>query len=255
MLRTLSLPLLLLLAAGACLDAEGLDLELGTDQESIINGDPIAPANSGLPMLSDSGGICSSVLYDNNWIVTAAHCVPSYDDHAFNGDGQVLIKFPGQTSQHAKAVAVDSVGRALVAGSVWDGSVNRFGLARVRGNGTPDPYFASGAGRVTTSFPGADTAAARAVAVDAQQRSVVAGYAHTAAGHVLGLARYTSAGVLDSSFGGDGRVLANVPNTTSEEVNSIAIDRQGRIVVGGTGRFNDRSVFVVARFAATGVYD
>jgi hypothetical protein len=85
---------------------------------------------------------------------------------------------------------------------------NDFALARVRNNGTPDPYFASGSGRVLTAFPGVTRAYADAVAIDSQQRIVLAGTADTAAGDVLAIARFTATGQLDATFAGDGRGVA-----------------------------------------------
>jgi V8-like Glu-specific endopeptidase len=76
----------------------------------------------GIPMVSNSNGLCRAQLLDNKRVLTAAHCVQSDDDHAFDGDGQAMVSFAGYRSQRAKGIAVDSYGRAVVLGNVWNGT-------------------------------------------------------------------------------------------------------------------------------------
>jgi len=47
------------------------------------------------------------------------------------------------------------------------------------------------------------------------------------------LARYNTDGSLDTTFGGDGKVTTDWGDTSNDIINSIAIDNDGKIVVGG----------------------
>src|SRR5438128_8975310 len=72
------------------------------------------------------------------------------------------------------------------------------------GPGDLDATFGTG-GRVLTDFGGG--AGARALALQADGRIVVAGRSRVAVGDDFALARYNPNGSLDSSFGSGGRVL------------------------------------------------
>jgi hypothetical protein len=55
------------------------------------------------------------------------------------------------------------------------------------------------------------------------------------------LARYTSAGALDTTFGSDGIVITNVRSTgdfVASQVNALAIQSDGKIVAAGTSVFD-----------------
>src|SRR5687767_2439222 len=70
-------------------------------------------------------------------------------------------------------------------------------------------YGFAGTGQLTTSF-GPTEDSGRAVAVQADGRVVVAGYASTGSNTDFTLARYLPDGRLDSSFGAGGKVTTDI---------------------------------------------
>ncbi len=121
-----------------------------------------------------------------------------------------------------------------------------FTLARIGGDGTPDPSF-SGDGKLVTQNPGA----ADVTGLEVQslspgyQKLVVSGGVQPdtdppmfAAN--LGLARYNDDGTLDSSFGTNGMV--SVPSVI--DAGGIALAPGGEVLSVGAGNFGD---FAVAR--------
>lgn len=142
-------------------------------------------------------------------------------DPTFSGDGKAVLPVGGA----AAAVAVRA-GKIVVAG---DASLGRFAVFRVNSDGSPDSGFGDH-GAALTKFPHT-TAGAGAVAIQVDGKVVAAGLA-TGAGGRFALARYTTAGALDPTFGGDGRVLTNF-TSGDDEAAGVAIQADGRIVAAG----------------------
>jgi uncharacterized delta-60 repeat protein len=174
-------------------------------------------------------------------------------DHHFGGSGKVITDV-GQNDS-AAAVAVDPSGRLVVAGTTRNGATADFLVARYMPNGSLDSSFGNG-GLVTTDFKGRDDTAS-AMELDSQGRIVVAGTS-LGNGIVAAVARYQPDGDPDSSFSGDGKTLTNL-GTYESNVNAMAIDAQGRIVVAGRRYLYhdtfDYFDFVLARFMANGALD
>ncbi|HEX6901322.1 MAG TPA: hypothetical protein VF789_16475 [Thermoanaerobaculia bacterium] len=143
-------------------------------------------------------------------------------DPDFGAGGRLLVEVPGTTTSYAHALVVDEEGRILVAGTAKQDGADRFLLARFLADGTPDPAFAT-AGFALTDFPGATGEEAYGLALDRQDRILLAGRAFVDGGWRFAVARYTSGGVLDPAFSGDGLVLTDLP-TRHELARDIAVD-------------------------------
>ena len=179
-------------------------------------------------------------------------------DPSFGTRGQAMLEgFGGSRS----SMALQADGKVVMAG----GTFTDFILARFAADGSIDRGFGFlGDGTVTTDMgSGFISEEATAVAVQADGGIVVAGY--TAIDNAppnpdrpptFALARYTAAGRLDTSFGRQRRVSANV----NGRAYAIAIQPDGRIVVAGEFSFestngSDFGDFTVARFKADGNLD
>jgi uncharacterized delta-60 repeat protein len=125
-------------------------------------------------------------------------------------------------------------------------------------DGAPDPSF--GTGGQLTSDPTALNEDAQDAVLDGQGRMVVV-FEGTPTGSNVEqafIARYLPNGELDNSFGSGG--VAKIPWTTEKETESpvgVAIDAQGRIVVGGQAVKGEVRGFdfAAARFFPNGVLD
>jgi uncharacterized delta-60 repeat protein len=118
--------------------------------------------------------------------------------------------------------------------------------------GSLDPAFDHD-GKATTRFF-AGPSSGSSVAVQADGRVVVAG----SAGGRFALARYTTTGTLDPTFGGDGRVTTELAFGSAIAM-GVSIQTNGRIVVAGCadsgGPPPSRSAFVLARYLSDGTLD
>jgi uncharacterized delta-60 repeat protein len=186
-------------------------------------------------------------------------CVARYrrngrPDRSFSGNGKVRTDFGGAVA--ARAVAVDSHGRIVVAGGYgrFHGQLTSVALARYKPDGRLDRSF-SGDGKTTMPFGGAYMGDrcesschdhARSVAIDLRDRIIVAGGSF----HDFALARYRGNGSLDGSFGIGGRVHTDFGG--NDVARSVAIDSGGRIVA--TGDHPD-DYFALARYEPNGDLD
>ncbi|MFB3739080.1 MAG: hypothetical protein ACE14W_08980 [Candidatus Velamenicoccus archaeovorus] len=152
-------------------------------------------------------------------------------DTSFGGDGKVTTAFPSKIAlpDGAVAVAVQADGRIVAAGFAnGNCSCVRFALARYRTNGTLDPTFGDG-GTTTTRFRGGADPTAMALAPDG---SIVVVGGNVPDVNRFQVARYTPDGVLDTSFGGDGKVTTDM-GQGEESATGVAVQNDGAVVVVG----------------------
>jgi uncharacterized delta-60 repeat protein len=151
-------------------------------------------------------------------------------DRRFGDNGRVLTDFTGTGStDQAFAVAIDSIGRIVVAGSSSNVGVD-FAVARYNPDGTPDDTF-NATGKVLTNFGRDDTATA--VAIDSNDKIVVAGSSNAGGTYDFAVVRYNVDGTLDTTFNGTGRVLTDVGIASGDFGTAAVIQADGKIVVGG----------------------
>jgi uncharacterized delta-60 repeat protein len=187
----------------------------------------------------------------------------SYDS-TFGSSGRQYLDFSdllGSTSAHATAVAVDGNGDIVVAGTASAGDGSNFVVARLTSDGTYDSSFGQGGRQYFTfsDLTGGTVDTATSLVLDAQGDIVVAGSAQTTDdGSVMAVARLTSDGSFDPSFGIDGRQYLTFSDLTGGSAccaNAVAIDSQERIVLAGQDVGPGGSSFAAARLNADGSFD
>jgi len=171
-------------------------------------------------------------------------------DTTFGSNGKVTTTIGSDAVANALALQPD--GRIVVAGSSGEPRRDVFALARYNGNGALDPTFGSG-GIVTTEIGGADDAA-YAVGLQRDGKIVAAGRSRTGTQDRLAIVRYTSRGALDSGFGSGGAVTTAF-GSGSANAYSLGVQRNGKIVAGGTTYDGSRAFFALARYGANGRLD
>jgi uncharacterized delta-60 repeat protein len=149
-------------------------------------------------------------------------------DTLFSSDGKVITDFGADVYASARAVAIDASGKIVVAGSAG----GQFALARYNPDGSLDATFSSD-GKATTSFGANIPVDARAVAIGAGGKIVVAGEATVNDRYQFALARYNPDGSLDTTFSSDGKLQTSFIPGGGAQAQAVAIDASGRIVAGG----------------------
>lgn len=173
-------------------------------------------------------------------------------DTAFSADGLVSTNI-GSGNAIANAVVVRSDDRIYAAGTSYNGSNADFTVVRYHTNGTLDTAFSSD-GIVTTDFNSADDGA-NAMTLDANGMVVVAGYARNGANRNFAVARYRTDGSLDTAFSADGKQTINFAASSDDMAYGVAIQSDGRIVLGGHSHNNTQTHFAMARLLTDGTLD
>ncbi len=160
-------------------------------------------------------------------------------DHSFSSDGKRTFAFAGGGVDAATATAIQHDGKIVLSGYSDQGGGSTghdFAVIRLNPNGSPDPTF-SGDGRRTIAI-GSGNASDDAFAMRIQHdgRIVLAGRSYQGPAHRndFAVVRLKSSGGTDTSFSGDGRrTLAFGNGARDDEVYGLAIQHDGKIVLGG----------------------
>jgi uncharacterized delta-60 repeat protein len=172
----------------------------------------------------------------------------------------------GNGDDSGKAIAIDSSGRILIAGSSTKSAGNTdMAVWRFKSDGTLDTSFNSSGVFVHNSAAGGNgDDSGNAIAIDSLRRIVVAGSSRNSAGNtdmVIWRLKSDVTGtgtVLDTTFNGSGIVINNgaAGSNGNDYSSSVAIDSKGRILVTGSSEnIAGNTDMVVWRFNADGTID
>src|SRR5215471_17901057 len=177
-------------------------------------------------------------------------------DTSFGTGGMVTTGFG--VSAEATSAVVQSDGKIVAAGFANLGGGDYFALVRYNSNGTLDTSFGTG-GKVTTAFlsQGFSLAQANSVALQPDGKIVAAGIAAIGGGDDFALARYSSNGTLDATFGTGGQVTTDFLNQgiSLAQADSVALQPDGRIVAAGNAKVGGGIDFGLARYNSNGTLD
>ena len=160
-------------------------------------------------------------------------------DGTFGTGGKASQDFNATLHDAAYGIALQPApGSEIVLGgwASWDGfgTGTNFALARFTSAGVLDTAtFNPPAGTVTTNFPANNNDWIDAVALQSDGKIVAAGYSHNGSNNDLALARYTAAGVLDTSCAVpiNHRSIGTAANDTAGSVTATT----GSAIVSGAG--------------------
>ena len=161
-------------------------------------------------------------------------------DVSFSGDGKQTVSIGGNADV-ANDIAIQDTGEIVLAGSSSNGLKTDFALVRLTSGGVLDTSF-NGTGKVTTTLSTGNDAA-YAIALQTSGEIVVAGQAGTE----FGVARYTSSGNLDASFGGGSGFVTTTFFSSGDAAYAVAIQPDDMILVAGSTNNSKDDDFALAR--------
>jgi uncharacterized delta-60 repeat protein len=177
-------------------------------------------------------------------------------DAAFGSGGQVSTDFVGMEDD-AFSVLIQSDGKIVAVGSANSpATYYDFAAVRYLNNGTIDTTFGV-AGKVSTDFGVAGFDRAHSATLQPDGRIVAAGFAISQNGGVqnFAVARYTSSGVLDTTFSGDGKNQIDF-GSCCQSAYQVLLQSDGKIItVGYANTESSDSDFLLARLNPRGSLD
>jgi uncharacterized delta-60 repeat protein len=177
-------------------------------------------------------------------------------DATFGNGGQVSTDFVG-LEDDAFSILIQPDGKIVTVGSANNpATYYDFAAVRYLSNGTIDTTFGV-AGKVSTDFGVAGFDRAHSAALQPDGRIVAAGFAISQNGGVqnFAVARYTSNGVLDTSFSRDGITQIDF-GSCCQSAYKVLLQSDGKIItVGYANTESSDSDFLLARLSSRGSLD
>jgi uncharacterized delta-60 repeat protein len=194
-------------------------------------------------------------------------------DLTFGVGGKVVQDLGLGKAEEIYASAIQADGKIVVGGLVNtpNGAGRDFLVARYDVNGSLDPSFGTGGYTIVdVSDPGSGSIPnfddqINDIAIQSDGKIVAVGIGSKITGpgttrfQGFAVVRLTATGQLDTSFDGDGKLVTvlQAPGNVNADANAVAIQADGKIVVGGTSvtSVTTRSDFAVARYNTDGSLD
>ncbi|MBP7587772.1 MAG: hypothetical protein KBA72_07445 [Thermoanaerobaculia bacterium] len=207
--------------------------------------------------------VAGSARYGSDRLAVARFTYPTCSlDTNFDGDGYYTLDLPGGSEELA-ALDVSAIGILTFGGYRHGATHNDMVLLQLNDNGAPITSFSSD-GWLTLDVSGAELDdGVVAVAVDAQNRVVAGGSTHYGTNgdnSDFVVARFTAAGLLDTSFDGDGVARVGFDlgggELVYDETFDMALDpATGAIVLAGYARALSTFDLAIARLTPQGQLD
>nr|WP_294859352.1 T9SS type A sorting domain-containing protein [uncultured Fluviicola sp.] len=207
-----------------------------TDVESRSQGSSVAIQSDGKILLGGfSGWYINLVRYNGDGTL----------DTGFGTGGKVITDVEGYYSEKCKSLTILSDGKILVGGYGQHSANDNpyFMLLRYNSDGSLDDTFGIN-GKVIGS-----EGKANSMVVQGDGKIILGGSFNFS----FAMERYHTDGTIDNAFGLNGQVITPIGN--SGEANSMSIQNDGRILLGGWSINVSNSEFALARYTNDGTLD
>ena len=172
-------------------------------------------------------------------------------DATFDGDGRLISPITSY-NDFAYSMVIQSDGKIVVGGQAVSTSADSV-LARYTSNGTLDTTFDYD-GKLISDIGGAGSEdRVMSVAIQSDGKIIAAGFTGAWPSGYFALARYTSNGSVDTSFGNDGKLTT--ANSVTGSSQCVGIQADGKIVLAGISTpymLSSVTDFALARYTSNG---
>jgi len=175
-------------------------------------------------------------------------------DQTFGSLGIADPNFLPLNNSQLQALVIQPDGKLVAAGYTSNGVNNRFIISRYNTNGSLDISFGTAGFTVTDVTPG-NNSIANALIIQPDGKLVAAGYGGNGVNDVFAIVRYTTNGILDTSFGTNGITSTDVSPGIQNQIKALVIQPDGKLVAAGFANNGVNQLFALARYSANGVLD
>ena len=173
-------------------------------------------------------------------------------DNTFGNNGVTTTHFTSGMSQ-IWGMGIDSNKNIVAGGFAWNGKDLDFAVARYKPNGVLDSTF--GVNGMVITAVGDSNDLSFALVVQPDNKIVLGGFSYVAnKGYDFAAVRYTTNGLVDSTFGVNGIALA-APGAGDDKAFCMALQNDWSIVMGGASFNGTTNEFAVVRFKTNGALD
>jgi len=197
------------------------------------------------------GGYCQGV--SNNDFCIARFNFDGTLDTSFDTDGKVIQDIASY-SDLGQSLAIQPDGKILLSGRCYSGSNTDFCIARFNSNGTLDTTFGSPNGYKIQPI-GSSNDYGYSSAIQPDGKILFGGHCKNGSYWDFCIARFNSNGTLDTTFGSpNGYIIQDIGS--SDDIGlSLAIQPDGKILLGGRCQGVSNNDFCIARFNSDGTLD
>jgi uncharacterized delta-60 repeat protein len=166
-------------------------------------------------------------------------------DTSFNSPNGSIIQPIGSADDYGHSLAIQSDGKILHGGHCHNGSNYDFCIARFNSNGTLDTNF--GNSGIVIQDIGSSDDRGYSLAIQTDGKILLGGNCQGESNWDFSIARFNSNGTLNTSFGSSGKVIQPI-DSADDYVRSLAIQPNGKILLGGNCSNGSNDDFCIARF-------
>ncbi len=173
------------------------------------------------------------------------------DDSFGNGRGYVTLNINNDNDQ-GQSLAIQPDGKILLGGQCSNGSNNDFCIARFNSDGILDTTFETSGNVIQSSVSSRE--AGQSLAIQPDGKILLGGNCYNGSNDDFCIARFNSNGTLDTTFGNSGKVIQPI-GPYNDWGESLAIQPDGKILLGGFCSNGTDDDFCIARFNSDGTLD
>ncbi len=226
------------------------DLDTSFGNDGIVITDAGGGQNQAHSVAIQSDGKIVAAGGNNDDFILARYNTDGSLDTNF-GIGGIVATDVGSDYDYVSSIAIQSDGKIVSAGRMWNGNQYVFALTRHNTNGLLDANFGT-EGIVTTAI-GNFQDIAYSVAIQSDGKIVAAGENYNGSKD-FALVRYNTDGSRDASFGTDG-IVTTMVESGHDHAYSVAIQSDGKIVAIGYSNNGSNDDFAVVRYETDGTLD